>query len=88
MQVETEVKLLLDQLRMVATDAPFQGSAVRSRDPDAVLPKSSSKDKAILNYVAASMVSNSSSSSAILLGREYTYILQILADAIIFFTSR
>ncbi len=52
-QVEAEVKLLIDRLRDVAGTAPFTGSAVRSREPDAVMPRSSGREKAVFDYVSS-----------------------------------
>lgn len=53
-QVESELRLLMDRLRALATAAPFSGSAVRSRDPESVVPKAGAKDKVIVDYLAAS----------------------------------
>ena len=41
----------MDRLRDVAGTAPFSGSAVRGRDPEAVIPKASRKEKAVADYV-------------------------------------
>ena len=42
----------MDRLRDVACTAPFDGSAVRGRDPEAVIPKASKKEKAVAEYVS------------------------------------
>ena len=51
-QVESEVRLLIELLRDVAGSVPFDGSAVRDRDPDSVIPKSSRKEQSLVNYVS------------------------------------
>lgn len=53
-QVETEISLLLDRLRGVASVAAFHGSSVKERDPESVLPKGGPNDKAVYDYLVAS----------------------------------
>ena len=50
--MESEVRLLIERLRDVAGSVPFDGSAVRNRDPDTVIPKSSRKEQSLVNYVS------------------------------------
>lgn len=52
MQVENEIRMLINHLLEVAGTAPFTGSAVYGRDPEAVIPKSTKKDRAVVDYVS------------------------------------
>lgn len=51
-QVEAEVRLLIDRLREVAGTAPFDGSAVKGRNPDTVIPRASHNEKSMADYIS------------------------------------
>ena len=46
------MRLLIERLRDVAGTVPFQGSGVKDRDPDAVIPKTSRKEQALVDYIS------------------------------------
>ncbi|GAX81537.1 hypothetical protein CEUSTIGMA_g8965.t1 [Chlamydomonas eustigma] len=59
--VETEVKVLVERLRELAGSTPFSGSGVKGRDPEAVIPRSNSKEQNVVEYVSSvAMISMSS----------------------------
>ncbi|GLC46986.1 hypothetical protein PLESTB_001410400 [Pleodorina starrii] len=49
--VETEIRLLIERLHVSASTSPFGSSLVKERDPEALLPRSGRRDKALLDYV-------------------------------------
>lgn len=52
-QVEAEIRILMERLQRQAVVSPFNSAAVRERDPEALVPRSTKRDKAVLNYMAA-----------------------------------
>lgn len=50
-QVETEIRILMEKLQRQALMSPFHGSSARTRDPEAVIPKSSRRDKNVYDYI-------------------------------------
>ena len=51
-QVEAEVRILIDRLREVGSTAPFDGSAVKGRDPEAVIPRAGRNEQAMADYIS------------------------------------
>jgi hypothetical protein len=52
LQVVSEISLLIDRLRQVATTAPYPGSAAKARDPDSLLPRGG-KEKQVYEYLVS-----------------------------------
>lgn len=53
LQVVSEISVLIDRLRQVASTAVFPGSAVKARDPDSLLPRAG-KEKVVYDFLVSS----------------------------------
>lgn len=49
--VEDQIRSLIERLRIRAVSTPFGSIAIKERDPDTCIPKSTSEDKAVFEYI-------------------------------------